>query len=103
MRGDRAAISDADGHTGGGEGIPRALMRNLRSRDCPVRSLRHSLRQQGADAYTRGTDGSNPSPSTGESVANLTSSLPDSISIRGTTGIALFLAALARISRPSTW
>jgi hypothetical protein len=28
MRGDRAAISDADGHTGGGKGIPRALMRN---------------------------------------------------------------------------
>jgi len=28
MRGDRAAISDADGHTGGGRGIPRALMRN---------------------------------------------------------------------------
>ena len=28
MRGDRAAISYADGHTGGGKGIPRALMRN---------------------------------------------------------------------------
>ena len=28
MRGDRAAISDADGHTGRGKGIPRALMRN---------------------------------------------------------------------------
>jgi hypothetical protein len=28
MRGDRAAISDADGHTGGDKGIPRALMRN---------------------------------------------------------------------------
>src|SRR6516164_3252238 len=33
--------------TGGGKGILRAaLMRNTTSRDCPVRSLRHSLRQQ---------------------------------------------------------
>ena len=39
IRGNRAAISDADGHTGGGKGIPRAFMRILRSRDCPVRSL----------------------------------------------------------------
>src|SRR6516165_849072 len=66
MRGDRAAISDADGHTGGGNG-DSAGPHYYGSRDCPVRSPRHSLRQQGADAYTRGTDGSNPVPSSGES------------------------------------
>ena len=37
MRGDRAAISDADGHTGGGKGIPRALMRNTTITRLPLR------------------------------------------------------------------
>jgi hypothetical protein len=51
-------------------GAQRAIqVRRLNAREggiCPVRSLRHSLRQQGADAYRRGADGSNPSPSSGE-------------------------------------
>jgi len=66
MRGNRAAISDADGHTGGGKGVPRALMRNTTITRLPRSIARHSLRQQGADAYTRGTDGSNPLTSSGE-------------------------------------
>ena len=40
-------------------------------------------RAAGERSSLAGTEGSNPSPSTGESVANLTSSLPASISIRG--------------------
>src|SRR6516165_11011252 len=66
MRGDRAAISDADGHTGGGKGIPRAFMRITTITRLPRSIARHSLRQQGADTYSRGTDGANPSSSSGE-------------------------------------
>ena len=66
MRGNRAAISDADGHTGGGKGIPRAFMRITTITRLPRSIARHSLRQQGADTYSRGTDGANPSSSSGE-------------------------------------
>ena len=65
-RGDRAAISYADGHTGGGKGIPRAFMRITTITRLPRSIARHSLRQQGADTYSRGTDGANPSSSSGE-------------------------------------
>src|SRR6516164_10403886 len=65
MRGDRAAISDADG--GGGKGIPRALMRNTTITRLPRSIATAFPSATEADAYTRGTDGSNPSPSSGES------------------------------------
>ena len=47
-----------------------------RFRDRPVRPLRHFPTAAETDFFTRGTEGSNPACSSGESRANLTSSTP---------------------------